>query len=148
MVTVGSIDSLNSKLSYFSNFSAKYVELAAPGAEDSDNFVGLLSTLPNGEYGRLQGTSMSTPVATGAAGLAVQLFRALGYAPTPTRIEEALTASARTSAELATKVKSGRILDLKNLADYIVAKYPKRAVAEAGTYNKLAVNGGAPLPCY
>ncbi len=148
MMTIGSVDAQDTKLSYFSNFSAKYVELAAPGAEDSDNFVGLLSTLPDNQYGRLQGTSMATPVATGAAGLAIQLLRALGYAPTPSRIEEALTSSARTSVDLTSKINGGRVLDLKNLADFIVKKYPKRAAPEPGTFNKLAMNGGVPLPCY
>jgi subtilisin family serine protease len=148
MMTVGSVDSLTSKLSYFSNFSPKYVELAAPGAEDSNNFIGLLSTLPGNTYGRLQGTSMSAPVTSGAAGLAVQLLRALGYAPTPSRIEQALTSSARVVPELTSKISGGHVLDLKGLSDYIVAKYPQRASPEAGVLNKYAEYGIAPQPCF
>jgi thermitase len=45
-------------LSSFSNVGAKTVEFAAPGSD-------IFSTLPNGKYGNLSGTSMATPVASG-----------------------------------------------------------------------------------
>ena len=147
MLTIGSIDSEDTTWSYYSNYSPTYVEIAAPGSEDSGSYVGLLSTMPGGKYSRLQGTSMATPVMAGAAGLAIQLMRALGYAPTPSRIESALTASGRAVAKLTAKVKGGKVLDLKSLADYIVRTYPKRTAPEPGTYNKLAANGGVPTSC-
>lgn len=49
-------------LSSFSNYGARTVDLAAPGSN-------ILSTLPAGQYGRLSGTSMATPMATGVAAL-------------------------------------------------------------------------------
>ena len=50
------------KLASFSNYGATSVDLAAPG-------VGILSTLPDNNYGRYSGTSMATPHVAGVAAL-------------------------------------------------------------------------------
>lgn len=49
----------NDKLARFSNFSHKLVDIAAPGKD-------IFSTLPGNAYGYKSGTSMATPMVTGA----------------------------------------------------------------------------------
>lgn len=148
MMAVGSVDSASQSWSRFSNYSSSFVEIAAPGAENSQKFLGLLSTMPNGRYSRLQGTSMASPVVSGAAALAIQLLRVRGYAATPARIEAVLGNSSQVSELLADKVKGGRVLSLKNLAEYITRSYPKLETPEPGATTKTGAGIGAPLiPC-
>lgn len=124
MMTVGSIDSATLKLSSFSNYSPTYVEIGAPGSEDSSARKGLLSTWPGGRYQRIQGTSMSTPVAAGAAAVALTMLRSRGYQPGPATIEGIFDASARPVPDLAGKFRSGNVLDMKKMSDYIEQNYP------------------------
>jgi subtilisin family serine protease/uncharacterized protein YkwD len=59
VVAVASITNTGS-LSSFSNYGAQSVDIGAPGSS-------IYSTVPNGGYATLSGTSMATPHATGAA---------------------------------------------------------------------------------
>jgi len=66
IVAVAASDS-NDRLASFSNYGATQVDLAAPG-------VGIYSTLKNGGYGSMSGTSMATPHVSGVAGLIATLY--------------------------------------------------------------------------
>ncbi|EFL31204.1 peptidase S8 and S53 subtilisin kexin sedolisin [Streptomyces viridochromogenes DSM 40736] len=75
VVTV-SATGVNSLKSYYSSYGEGVVDVAAPGGDrryqtpDTPSKDGrILSTLPNGEYGFLQGTSMAAPHASGVAAL-------------------------------------------------------------------------------
>ncbi len=148
MMAVGSVDAVGDGWSLFSNYSPDFVEIAAPGAESSMRFIGLLSTMPGNSYSRLQGTSMSAPVVSGAAALAIQLLRARGYAPTPARIEAILGNSARVVSRLSSRVRGGRVANLKNIAEYIVKSFPVLSSPEPGAVSRADAGTVHPLvPC-
>ncbi|MBK7962849.1 MAG: S8 family serine peptidase [Bdellovibrionales bacterium] len=102
----------------------------APGSDGSN---GILSTVPAAKSASLMaskisksgisypihGTSMATPVVSGAAALVYALVRSRGYRPTPAQIEMALIKSAEVKTGLATFVKGGRNLNLKALVSFI-----------------------------
>ncbi|SDN97087.1 Subtilase family protein [Streptomyces sp. cf386] len=76
VVTVSATGVQNVK-SYYSSYGYRVVDVAAPGGDrkfqiptDTPSANGrILSTMPNGEYGWLQGTSMASPHAAGVAAL-------------------------------------------------------------------------------
>jgi subtilisin family serine protease len=61
IISVAATDK-NDNLASFSNFGIRSVDIAAPG-------VNIYSTFPGDTYRSFSGTSMSTPVVTGVAGL-------------------------------------------------------------------------------
>ena len=128
VITVGSYDAATGLPSFFSNYSASLVELAAPGSQLSSRrpMTGLLSTVPGGRYAELSGTSMASPVVAGAASLAVAWLKAYGYESTPSRLERILTESAVTDPEFFGRVRDSRRLDLRALASYLERNYPER----------------------
>jgi subtilisin family serine protease len=131
-IAVGSIDvqeesgqAVSGKKSCFSNYSESFVEISAPGAKwtrarcdwDLDDAEGLLSTVEDGSYDRLPGTSMSAPIVAGAAGLTIALLRAQGKDFVPSDIEDLILQSAEKNGNLDGEVKDGNILDLESLAN-------------------------------
>jgi subtilisin family serine protease len=135
MITIGSTDVGSSARSYFSNYSTQYVELGVPG---SDTAVGgLLSTMPGQQYGRLQGTSMASPIAAGSAALAIGFLKSRGWKASPRSIETLLESAASVNPKLTSVFKDGKALNLKTLADTIVAKFP------INTHGGLADGDGA-----
>jgi subtilisin family serine protease len=65
MITVGSLERLGGMAPY-SKYGAEAVDLVAPGD-------GILSTLPDGKYGYMSGTSIATAFVSGAAALLLSL---------------------------------------------------------------------------
>ncbi len=91
-------------LASFSNYGITKVDLTAPG-------YGILSTLPGGNrYGQLSGTSMATPMVTGAAALMLAADPSL----TVSQIKARLIEGADRSAALATSSVSGGQLNVNN----------------------------------
>jgi subtilisin family serine protease len=88
----------------FSSYGGRTVLLGAPG-------VGILSTLPGGGYGLLNGTSMAAPMVSGAAALLWAVEPAL----TIPQVQARLAGSAKPVPALAGKTITGARLDLFRL---------------------------------
>lgn len=71
IIAVASVDRFGG-LSYFSNYGATTVDLAAPGSD-------ILSTTPNNTYSYMSGTSMATPHVTGAVAFIMAFNPTLNY---------------------------------------------------------------------
>lgn len=124
MITVGSIDATTKAMSGFSNYSTTFVDLMAPG---SDGNSGILSTVPTSQsstgmaastsLGPIQGTSMATPVASGAAAVVYALAKSRGYRPSPDQVEVMMLKSAEVLANLNNRARGGKSLNLKKLVE-------------------------------
>lgn len=115
-IAIGSTAQSNQR-STFSNYSTTYVELGAPGTD-------IYSTLMNNSYGNMSGTSMATPIAAGAAGLAVGLLKARNVTVTPALVESLMQESAIKDSQLRSVFKDGNRLNLRTLAQLIESRYP------------------------
>lgn len=122
MISVGSVDANTKARSSFSNYSTEFVEMAAPGSDSVAG--GILSTLPNDNYGYKSGTSMATPVLSGAAALTVSLYLTRSNSYYNSEVEVALTRSAQVMSQLTSFFREGRLLDLAGLATYLNAQCP------------------------
>ncbi|MGZ3746525.1 MAG: S8 family serine peptidase, partial [Pseudobdellovibrionaceae bacterium] len=116
-IAIASVDSQTKMLSSFSNFSTTYVELAAPGSN------GILSTMLNNTYKVLEGTSMASPIAAGAAALTVGWLKSHNYSSTPTLVKSILLNSAEVNPYLSNYIAGGHNLNLLSLASYLKANY-------------------------
>lgn len=120
MISVASIDVESGSLSRFSNFNPTITQLAAPGSTRSfGEPVGLYSTFPRNSYSSLSGTSMATPLVSGAAALVIGYLKACGVSVSPSRVESILINGSRQSAKLLPYVRAGKELDLSVLASYL-----------------------------
>ena len=100
VVTVSSTGVENAK-SYFSTYGKGVIDVAAPGGDgryqipDTPSKNGrILSTLPGGTYGFLQGTSMASPHARGVAAL----LKSTHPRATPAQLQALLKAQADETA--------------------------------------------------
>ena len=82
-------------------------------------------------YAYFAGTSAATPVASGAAALAIGLIKSRGYSYTAGDIENLLLDSAKKTPSLRYYFKDGNALDLANLARLVNARYPARGSSSA-----------------
>ncbi|MCW3161340.1 S8 family serine peptidase [Chryseobacterium oryctis] len=110
VLVVGASTNQNNELrASFSNFNKKMVNVFAPGQE-------IYSTVPHNKYEYLQGTSMASPVAAGAAAIL------LSYMPNlkPHQIIEALVKSSNSNTEnqFSDFSQAGGVIDVKKAAEY------------------------------
>jgi subtilisin family serine protease len=114
----------NGRLMNTSNYGASTVGIAAPGKN-------IYSTLPNGQYGYMSGTSQATAFATGVAAL---LMAHDARMMQPEVVIRQLANHGRPSRELQDKVRSGSLLNaaiaIENADLPIAQAMPKRQPAE------------------
>ena len=130
MVVVGASTNDNEFLrANFSNYNQKMVDVFAPGEQ-------IYSTVPDGKYEYLQGTSMASPVVAGAASVL------LAYMPnlTPQQIIESLVKTSNKSsvnAMIASNTnnrfdlisQAGGVIDVRKAAEYAFTNFYKAGAA-------------------
>lgn len=102
-ITVAATDR-NGRMASFSNYGAKLVHMGAPG-------VGILSTVPNGKFMNMDGTSMAAPMVSGAAAL----YWSQHPQASAMAVKNALLTSAKPTAALQGKTVTGGRLDIEAL---------------------------------
>ncbi|SHK04003.1 S8 family serine peptidase [Epilithonimonas mollis] len=117
MIVVGSnTNDANALKSSFSNYDKKMVDVFAPGSE-------IYSTVPDGKYEYLQGTSMASPVVAGASAVL------LAYMPDlkPEQIIESLvkTTNANTTNGFENLSRSAGVIDVAKAAEYAYKNFYK-----------------------
>ena len=125
MIVVGSnTNDANALKSSFSNYNKKMVDVFAPGSE-------IYSTVPDGKYEYLQGTSMASPVVAGASAVL------LAYMPNlkPEQIIESLvnTTNASTNNGFENLSRSGGVIDVAKAAEYAYKNFYKADVPKKST---------------
>jgi len=100
LLVVGSSEQ-GGKLSYFSNYGKRNVDVVAPGSS-------IYSTYINGRYTYLSGTSMATPV---AAGIAAEILSQATHL-TPTELKKTMMDTVTKKSFMSSKIYTGGRLDL------------------------------------
>ncbi|MCF8058616.1 MAG: S8 family serine peptidase [Bacteriovoracaceae bacterium] len=102
LLVIGSTTS-NGRMSYFSNYGSKSVDLAAPGSN-------IYSTTPGNSYGNMSGTSMASPTAAGIAAEVLSRHPLL----TPEELKEVLMKTVTKSRRMRRSMASQGRIDLFN----------------------------------
>lgn len=140
MIVVGASTNNNEMLrADFSNYNQKMVNVFAPGDK-------IYSTVPDGKYEYLQGTSMAAPVVAGAASIL------LSYMPnlTPSQIIESLVKTSNKStvnAMIASNEnnrfdlisEAGGVIDVRKAAQYAFTNFYKAMPAKKADKTKKKV---------
>lgn len=101
LISVASIFK-NGKLSYFSNYGANTVHIAAPGSN-------IYSVRYTGGYTHMSGTSMAAPFISGAAALIAEKLSREGLAKRPLDIREVMINEGKHTPELGNTTIGGEI---------------------------------------
>ncbi len=125
LISVGNIQGDTNLISTTSNYSNYYVKLAAPGTNSMSDLLYTTSPESSSSYGYFSGTSAATPVAAGAAALAIGLVKSRGYTVSAAAIEKLMLASAKKISALKGYFQNGNVLDLANLARAVNRQYPR-----------------------
>ncbi len=112
IISVAATD-INNKLIRSSNWGKTKVDVTAPGEN-------IFSTLPNGRYGFMTGTSQATAFVTGIAALLLSKDPTLS----PARIKEIIRGSVDEYADLKTKVAAGGRVNAKKALLALGIKLP------------------------
>ncbi|WP_312422930.1 S8 family serine peptidase [Epilithonimonas sp.] len=124
IVVAANTNDPNALKSSFSNYNKKMVDVFAPGSE-------IYSTVPDGKYEYLQGTSMASPVVAGASAVL------LAYMPNlkPEQIIESLvkTSNASTNNGFENLSRSAGVIDVAKAAEYAYKNFYKAEVPKKST---------------
>ena len=126
MIVVGASTNDNTNLrAGFSNFNKNRVNVFAPGEQ-------IYSTVPDGKYRYLQGTSMASPVVAGAAALLMSYMPYL----TPAQVIESLVKSSNPSSVVDANgtpfsqfSQAGGVIDVEKAAEYAYTHFYKKVPA-------------------
>lgn len=124
-VAVANIDQ-SSSLHSSSNFGAKTVQLAAPGAQILSTWI--YRDVANQYYTYATGTSMAAPYVSAAAGLAIA---ASGGRVTNAEVADALIATSTGAPQLKGKVVANGFINLEKLVLWAVERGKQLAAAAA-----------------
>lgn len=127
VLAVGSISPNFTRASY-SNYG-DWVDIAAPGGSVDYSQGQILSTLPNNDYGYMQGTSMACPHVSGVAALVVSHHGGKGF--TPAQLREKLIKGANSSV-MSKNAEIGPLVDALGAVTY-GGKTPPAALTGAET---------------
>jgi|GEM_PF-3758816 len=135
VIAVAATDA-NDRLARFSNFGIASVDIAAPGTN-------LLTTLPGGNYGTRQGTSMAAALVSGA----LSLLWDRSPNASASQVLDALMNHAKSLDSLKGVVQAGGRLDIGGLTQEVVDARPPVPPASGGSGSSGSVsNPGGSLP--
>ena len=117
VITVGSIDATTSNRSSFSNHGKEFVEIGSPGSN------GILSTILDNSFSTLSGTSMASPIVTGALALVIGALRESNIPYTAGEVEDLMKKSGHVNESLKDFFQSGRQLDVLSLKNHLLYRY-------------------------
>lgn len=126
LISVGSYDVGTQTRSSFSNYSKQYVDIFAPG---SDGSIGVLSTVPinllsagyasSSSSKPIQGTSMATPVVTGAAAMVIGLARSRGFQISPAQVKQFFNVGSKVTSGYQNLAIGSKVLDAQTLLEAV-----------------------------